>query len=79
MKPRAVAIHQYGDWEKLEAFGWDRGGVPQEFKSKTDEEIWWPRNDRCLMTKLATKAGWEVLSADLDLLQRDSLMLLRNP
>ena len=69
MKPRAVAIHQYGDWEKLEAFGWDRGGVPQEFKSKTDEEIWWPRNDRRLMTKLATKAGWEVLSADLDLLQ----------
>ena len=79
MKPRAVAIHQYGDWEKLEAFGWDRGGVPQEFKSKTDEEIWWPRNDRCLMTKLATEAGWEVLSADLDLLQRDSLILLRNP
>ena len=79
MKAGAVAIHQYGDWEKLEAFGWDRGGVPQEFKSKTDEEIWWPRNDQRLMTKLATEAGWEVLSADLDLLQRDSLILLRNP
>lgn len=79
MKPGAIAVHQYGNWEKLETFGWDRGGVPQEFKSKTDEEIWWPRNDQRLMSKLAIEAGWEVLSADLDLLQRDSLILLRNP
>lgn len=79
MKHGAVAIHQYGDWEKLEAFGWNRGGVPQEFKAKNDEDIWWPRNDQGLMTRLATDAGWQVLSADLDLLQRDSLILLRNP
>ena len=79
MKPGAVAVHQYGNWEKLEAFGWERGGVPEEFKSKVDEEIWWPRNDQRLMTRLATEAGWQVLSADLDLLQRDSLILLRNP
>jgi hypothetical protein len=32
-----------------------------------------------VMTKLATEAGWQVVSADLDLLQRDSLILLRNP
>jgi SAM-dependent methyltransferase len=79
MKPGAVAIHQYGNWEKLEAFGWNRGGVPLDFKSKHDEEIWWPRNDQRVMSRLATEAGWEVLSADLDLLQRDSLILLRNP
>jgi hypothetical protein len=79
MKPEAVAVHQYGNWEKLEAFGWDRGGVPHEFKSKVDEEIWWPRNDQRLMTRLATDAGWEVVTADLDLLKRDSLILLRNP
>ena len=79
MKPEAVAVHQYGNWEKLEAFGWDRGGVPHEFKSKVDEEIWWPRNDQRLMTRLATDAGWEVVTADLNLLKRDSLILLRNP
>ena len=79
MKSGAVAIHQYGNWEKLETFGWNRGGVPLEFKSKHDEEIWWPRNDQRVMTRLATEAGWEILSADLDLLQRDSLILLRNP
>ena len=79
MKPGAVGIHQYGDWEKLEAFGWNRGGVPQEFKAKNDQDIWWPRNDQRLMAKLATEAGWRVVSADLDLLQRDSLILLRNP
>jgi len=79
MKPRAVAVHQYGDWEKLELFGWNRGGVPQEFKSKVDRDIWWPRNDQRVMSKLATEAGWEVLSADLGLLRRDSIILLRNP
>lgn len=78
MKQGAMAVHQYGDWEKLESFGWDRGGVPHEFKSKPDDEIWWPRNDQRLMAKLATEAGWQVLSADLNLLQRDSLILLRN-
>jgi SAM-dependent methyltransferase len=79
MKPGAIAVHQYGNWEKLEAFGWNRGGVPQEFRSKNDEEIWWPRNDQRLMSKLASEAGWQVLTADLDLLRRDSLILLRNP
>lgn len=79
MKPGAVAIHQYGNWEKLEAFGWSRGGVPQEFKAKNDRDIWWPRNDQRAMMKLAMDAGWQVLSADLDLLRRDSLILLRKP
>jgi SAM-dependent methyltransferase len=79
MKPGAVAVHQYGDWEKLEAFGWNRGGVPQAFKSKVDQEIWWPRNNQKVMTRLGTEAGWEVLNADLGLLQRDSVILLRNP
>src|SRR5262249_34045257 len=79
MTSGAVAIHQYGNWEKLDAFGWNRGGVPQEFKAKNDQDIWWPRNDQRVMTTLATDAGWQVLSAELDLLQRDSIILLRNP
>jgi hypothetical protein len=79
MKPGAVAIHQYGNWKKLESFGWNRGGVPQEFKAKTDEDIWWPPNDQHVMSKLATEAGWQVVSADLELLQRDSIIVLRNP
>ncbi len=79
MKRGAVSIHQYGDWVKLERFGWNRGGVPQAFKAQSDEDIWWPRNDQQIMTKLAMEAGWEVLCADLDLLRRDSLIFLRNP
>lgn len=79
MKPGGLAVHQYGDWEKLEAFGWDRGGVPQAFKTQHDQDIWWPRNDQRVMTTLAEEAGWEVLNADLGLLQRDALILLRNP
>lgn len=79
MKAGSVALHQYGDWEKLEVFGWNRGGVPLEFKTQPDQEIWWPRNDQRVMVKLAEETGWEVLNADLGLLQRDSLILLRNP
>ena len=79
MKRGAVSIHQYGDWIKLERFGWKRGGVPLAFKTQSDGDIWWPRNDQQAMTKLATDAGWEVLCADLNLLRRDSLIVLRNP
>lgn len=79
MKRGAVSLHQYGDWEKLDQFGWSRGGVPQDFRAKSDQEIWWPRNSQTAMAKLAVEAGWEVVRADLDLLRRDSLILLRNP
>ncbi len=79
MKRGAVALHQYGDWKKLEAFGWERGGVPQTFKTQSDQDIWWPRNDRQVMARLAAEAGWEVLEADLGLLKRDAIILLRNP
>lgn len=79
MKRGGVSIHQYGDWIKLEQFGWNRGGVPQTFKTQRDENIWWPRNDQQAMTKLAREAGWDVLCADLNLLRRDSLIFLRNP
>lgn len=79
MKRGGHSVHQYGDWQKLDQFGWSRGGVPDEFKSRSDQDIWWPRNDQNVMTKLATEAGWEVLRPDLNLLRRDSLILLRNP
>jgi SAM-dependent methyltransferase len=78
MKQGALSVHQYGDWRKLDQFGWSRGGVPERFRTQRDQDIWWPRNDQDLMAKLATEAGWEVLCADLDLLRRDSLILLRN-
>jgi hypothetical protein len=53
--------------------------VPETFKTQPDQEIWWPRNDQALMANLAAKTGWEVVSPDLDLLERDSIILLRNP
>jgi hypothetical protein len=78
MKRGALSVHQYGDWNKLDRFGWNRGGVPEAFKNQRDQEIWWPRNDQTVMARLAAQAGWEVLRADLDLLRRDSIILLRN-
>ncbi len=77
MRPGAVAVHQYGDWDKLEAYGWERGAVLRAFKKMSDEQIWWPRNHRRTMTTLATEAGWAVICPDLGMLQRDGLILLR--
>jgi hypothetical protein len=77
IKGGGFAIHHYGDWEKLEEFGWIAGGVPSEFRNLSDNDIWWPRNTKTDMTKLAIEAGWKVISADLELLKRDSIILLK--
>jgi hypothetical protein len=77
MKLGGVACHHYADWEKLDSYGWQRGGVPPDFKEKLDDEIWWPRSSQHAMQQIAERAGWEVLSPDLDLLGRDGLILMR--
>lgn len=79
MKPGGYGAHQYGDWDKLEAFGWEKGHVPLEFKDKADDAIWWPRNNRKAMVHAAKSAGWQVITADMELLSRDGLILLRCP
>jgi Methyltransferase domain len=79
VKPGAWSVHHYGDWRKLDRFGWKRGRVPVEFQSKPDHEIWWPRNDSDTMARTASEAGWEVVAPDMDMLLRDSMILLRNP
>jgi len=79
LKPGACAVHEHADWEKLERFGWERGGVPSAFKTQPDNAIWWPRNDQAAMRRTAERAGWQVLSADLGVIQRDSVIVLRRP
>ena len=73
------ACHQYGDWQKLNRFGWERGGVPVSFQEMNDDEIWWPRNQKEQMAEIAKRAGWIVVEADLGLLRRDGLILLKRP
>jgi hypothetical protein len=79
MRARGYAVHEYGDWKKLDAYGWDRGGVPEDFKDKPDEEIWWPRNDAHLMAATARVAGWNVIASDLGLFLRDGVIVLSRP
>lgn len=76
MKKGGVAIHQYGDWNKLDQFGWERGSVPLNFKLLSDDEIWWPRNTQKDMIRLSVNAGWKVITPDLNLIKRDSIILL---
>ncbi len=75
--PGGYSVHQYSDWEKLDAFGWEKGAIPETFKNQPDDEIWWPRNTQKSMRQAATDAGWTVLQEDLNLVKRDSLILLR--
>lgn len=78
VKLGGIAVHQYGDWDKLEKYGWgEKSHIPADFKNKPDEEIWWPRNSQSDMRKIAEQSGWEIISIDLDLVKRDSICVLR--
>lgn len=79
MRPGGIAVHQHGDWTKLDTFGWERGEVPVEFKTLPDREIWWPRNDSATMAQIAQQAGWAVITEDVGLLKRDGLIVLGVP
>ena len=78
LKSGAMACHQYANWDKLEQYGWEKGGVPTEFRDLPDDEIWWPRNTQTDMVAMSTKAGWSVEDPDMNLLRRDSIIHLRN-
>lgn len=77
MKQGAYAVHQYGDWNKLDVFGWNQNNISIQFKDLPDDEIWWPRNNPKMMTETATRAGWTVVTPDLNLVKRDSIIVLR--
>lgn len=79
LKPGARSLHQYSDWTKLDNYGWNRGKIPEEFKNKSDDEIWWVRNNSTQMENLAKSVGWNVISADLNFFKRDGLILLERP
>ena len=77
MKLGGFAVHQYGDWNKLEKYGWKKGGVPPDFKNQPNNEIWWPQNTQENMISLAEKIGWTVINSDLSLVKRDSIIVLQ--
>jgi SAM-dependent methyltransferase len=82
MRPGAIAIHEYGDWEKLDRLGWDeRHGVPAFCRDLPDDDVrnCWPRNDPATMAAVCEDAGWIVEEPDLGLFRRDSVIRLRAP
>jgi SAM-dependent methyltransferase len=83
MKPGGIAVHQYGDWDKLHALGWhdDSLGVQAVIKELPDEHQgnFWPRNDPEKMAAVCREAGWIVEEEDLGLFERDSIVRLRAP
>lgn len=79
MKPGGRAVIQYAAWEKLDAYGWERGGIPLSFRDMDDKDMWWPRNSVEDMARLCRNAGWSVLEADCGIVQRDGVALLSVP
>lgn len=78
MKRKGISVHQYGDWDKLDTLSWKKMyAIPKEFKLKKESEIWWPKNNPKIMSKIATKLGYKVLSPDLGILKRDSIIVLQ--
>jgi SAM-dependent methyltransferase len=75
MKPGAVSVHEYGDWNKF--FGSGRMVHFPEFAGTPDAEHWWPSNTARAMAAAAAAAGWTVLWDDLDLFERDGLIVLK--
>jgi len=76
MKPDGVAIFNFSAWDKLEEFGWERGGVPLAFKNLPDDDIWWPRNTIKEMRELTEQANWTIRVEDMQFFRRDGIMLL---
>jgi len=79
VRPGGYSVHMYADWKKLDTFGWTAGGVPEDFKWRADDASWWPRNNACDMAQTAKAAGWRVETADLNILKRDGIVVLRRP
>jgi hypothetical protein len=77
MKSDGIAVHQYGDWSKLNAQGWTNPSIPEWLRTLPDDESWWPRNSSAEMSAASVRAGWTVVSADLELMDRDSIAVLR--
>jgi len=77
LKQGALLIHQYSDWDKLNNYGWDKGGIPPEFKNQRDDQIWWPRNNKITMKTLLESNGYEIIDIDCSLVERDSIFISR--
>jgi hypothetical protein len=76
MSPGGVAVHQYGEWNKLYASG-RIVAHPDLPLRETDDDSWWPFNTRDAMRATAEAAGWMVLWDDLDLFLRDGVCVLQ--
>jgi hypothetical protein len=75
MKPGAVAVHQYGDWNKFFESG--RMVHFADFAAAPDSEHWWPSNTAEAMRAVSEATGWTVLFDDLGVFKRDGLIVLK--
>jgi SAM-dependent methyltransferase len=75
IKSGGVAVHDYGDWNKIYRSG--RIGRFERLFDLPDEEVWWPYNTKEATAATARQAGWEVIFDDLNLCERDGLIVLK--
>jgi len=78
MRSGGHAVHQYGDWDKVDRIGWEECNLAGA-KAADPETNFWPENNPRMMSNAARESGWIVVQADLGLMGRDSVVLLRAP
>jgi hypothetical protein len=72
-----VSVHQYADWNKIYKSGRPLQVADLIQKSVTDLESWWPSNSKPAMAAAAERAGWRIVFDDLDLFERDGIIVLK--
>ncbi len=70
-------MHHYAEWRKLY-----RSGRPLQVsdlveRPTTDAESWWPSNSKEAMAAVAESSGWKVIFDDLDVFERDGMIVLK--
>jgi hypothetical protein len=69
----ACAVHEYAEWMKL----YRSGRIGQIGELVDDNSHWWPSNSKESMAAAARAAGWRVIHDDLDLFERDGVIVLK--
>jgi len=71
-----VSVHNYGNWQKLYRTGRIMSHDP-DLHLKDTADSWWPPNSPDAMAAIALDAGWTVIQADMELFERDGMILLK--
>ena len=75
MRRGGVGVHEYAETNKFYRSG--RIMAFPDLMTAEPDKSWWPSNNAEAMAATAENAGWTVIQADMDLFERDGMVLLK--